>query len=371
MEPSIKLPYLDNTNFKSELTILLDEFEEFVQNFKNFKSEDSKKNIFEKTEEIFDLLQKCYFDKVGNVFINELRNYSRQILNKDLDHFNNIKKNFQEQKNLFFETKLSNVTLFILKIILNSNNLKIKKNLQNGHIKREQLSVNNGLAINMAIILISIDFKLSGVFSKLKKITGDKMSITGCALELSTCKSKWWLVGDKEKTPKTTYMHLDEAIANPKAIIYLSSVNKNNGPFSVIKNQDEIFKINYFQSLIGRAIGSVGRENSIIKNYFNHKYHQTFGCNNFKELFELLPSIVKFNSHFGFDVIPDSLLEDKLIQNEITFTGEPGKTVVFDGSSVLHRGGLIIEGERLALQIVLGKNDRFYYLKKFLRHVKN
>jgi len=251
------------------------------------------------------------------------------------------------------------------------NKSKIIKNHQKGNIRREDLTIDRGLSIYLATILLDIDFKVSGIFSKLKKMTGENMSVVGCGIELSTHKSKWWLLSDKKNTPKTTYLHLDEGIGNPKAITYLTRVNKKNGPFSVIKNQDNIFKINYIQSLIGRAIGQVGKENSNIKNQFDHKYHQTFGCKYFKDLFELLPSIVKFNSHFGFDVIPNSSLEEKLIQNEIVFTGEPGKTIVFDGSSVLHRGGLMVEGERLALQIVLGKKEQFYFLNKILRYVKS
>ena len=371
MNSAIELPYLDNPNFQIELTNLLDEFEMLLTGFKNSKSDEFRESVFEKIEEVFDLLQKCYENKDGKIFLNELRDYSKKILKNDLDYFYGLNTNSQKSKNQFFESKISRFSLFILKVILFKNKSKITKNFQNGNLKREELTTDSGLAINLATILLNIDFKVSGIFSRLKKMTGENMSVVGCALELSTHKSRWWLLSDKENTPKTTYLHLDEGIGNPKAITYLSSVNQKNGPFSVIKNQEDIFKINYIQSLIGRAIGQVGRENSKIKDLFNHKYHQTFGCKNFKELFELLPSIVKFNSHFGFDVKPNSLLEEKLIQNEIVFTGTPGKTIVFDGSSVLHRGGLIIEGERLALQIVLGKKKQFYYLNKILRYVKS
>lgn len=371
MNSAIELPYLDNPNFQLELTSLLDEFETLLNDFKKSKSDEFRERLFKKIEEVFDLLQKCYENKKGKIFINELRDFSKKILKNDLDYFYRLNTNSLKPKNQFFESKISRFSLFILKIILHKNKSKITKNFQNGSLKREQLTTDSGIAINLATILLNIDFKISGIFSSLKKMTGENMSVVGCALELSTHKSRWWLLGDKDKTPKTTYLHLDEGIGNPKAIIYLSNVNQKNGPFSVIKNQDDIFKINYVQSLIGRAIGQVGRENSKIKDLFNHKYHQTFGCKNFKELFELLPSIVKFNSHFGFDVKPNSLLERKLIQNEIVFTGTPGKTIVFDGSSILHRGGLIIEGERLALQIVFGKKMQFYYLNKILRYVKS
>ena len=370
MNSGIELPYLDNNNFEYELTNILDEFEMLLDDFKNTKSELSRERVFKKIEEVFDVLQKCYNDKVGDIFLNELRNHSKKILENDLDYFHGLNKNSQKPKNQFFESKINSFSLFLIKTILFFNLSKITKNLKKGKMRREDLSIDSGFAVNLITILLDIDFKFSGIFSKLKKMTGENMSVVGCGLELSTHKSKWWLLRDKKNTPKTTYLHLDEAIGNPKAIIYLTSVSKKNGPFSVIRNQDNIFKTNYIQSIIGRAIGYVGKENSSIKNQFNHKYHQTFGCKYFKELFELLPSKVKFNSHFGFDIIPNSLLEDQLIQNEIVFTGEPGKTIVFDGSIVLHRGGLMVEGERLALQIVLGKKERFYFLNKIFRYVK-
>lgn len=372
MNSGIELPYSENNIFQHELTNMLDEFEMLSDDFKNTKSELSRERVFKKIDEVFDLLQKCYDDdKVGEIFLNELRNYSKKILKNDLDYFYRLNINSQKPKNQFFECKISSFSLFLIKIILFFNKSKILKNLQKGNIRREDLTTGNGLAVYLVTILLDIEFKVSGIFSKLKKMTGENMSVVGCGLELSTHKSKWWLLSDKKNTPKTTYLHLDESVGNPKAIIYLTSVNKKNGPFSVIKNQDNIFKINYIQSIIGRAIGYVGKENSSIKNQFDHKYHQIFGCKYFKELFNLLPSKVKFNSHFGFDVIPNSLLEDQLIQNEIIFTGESGKTIVFDGSSVLHRGGLMVEGERLALQIVFGKKEQFYLLNKILRYVKS
>jgi hypothetical protein len=58
------------------------------------------------------------------------------------------------------------------------------------------------------------------------------------------------------------------------------------------------------------------------------------------------------SSHFGWDILPGSDLEANLAQSEIAMTGGPGKTIVFDGSRLLHRGGLITEGDRLVLQVV-------------------
>ena len=65
-----------------------------------------------------------------------------------------------------------------------------------------------------------------------------------------------------------------------------------------------------------------------------------------------LPSELRFNSHFGWDVMPGSELESVMKSEELVMTGPAGKFIVFDGSQLLHRGGLIEAGERIVLQVV-------------------
>jgi hypothetical protein len=66
----------------------------------------------------------------------------------------------------------------------------------------------------------------------------------------------------------------------------------------------------------------------------------------------LLPETLRFNSHFGWDILSGSQLEDVIADSEEVMLGDSGKFVVFDGSRLLHRGGLIEEGERLVLQVI-------------------
>jgi hypothetical protein len=66
----------------------------------------------------------------------------------------------------------------------------------------------------------------------------------------------------------------------------------------------------------------------------------------------LLPESLRFNSHFGWDILAESELESVIADREEVMLGGPGKFVVFDGSRLLHRGGLIEEGERLVLQVI-------------------
>jgi hypothetical protein len=65
-----------------------------------------------------------------------------------------------------------------------------------------------------------------------------------------------------------------------------------------------------------------------------------------------LPRELRFNSHFGWDVMPGGELESRMKAEEIVMTGPAGKFIVFDGSQLLHRGGLIEAGERVVLQVV-------------------
>jgi hypothetical protein len=70
-----------------------------------------------------------------------------------------------------------------------------------------------------------------------------------------------------------------------------------------------------------------------------------------------LPTELRFNSHFGFDVIPGSELEENLSTREVEITGAKGTYLVFDGANLLHRGGLVKKGDRLALQIIFAARD--------------
>jgi hypothetical protein len=52
--------------------------------------------------------------------------------------------------------------------------------------------------------------------------------------------------------------------------------------------------------------------------------------------------------------------------------GNAGKFVVFDGSKLLHRGGLIEKGERIVLQVVISEKKTIIHrgLKKIKRIYK-
>jgi hypothetical protein len=65
-----------------------------------------------------------------------------------------------------------------------------------------------------------------------------------------------------------------------------------------------------------------------------------------------LPESLRFNSHMGWDVLPGSELEERLVVCEKKMTGPAGTFIIFDGARLLHRGGLMEQGERIALQVI-------------------
>jgi hypothetical protein len=186
---------------------------------------------------------------------------------------------------------------------------------------------------------------------------GVKIQVTGLSIELSVPNSNWWRVNhsEYERQPNTAYFHFDESLAHPKAILYLSEVTERNGATSCAPTFVEHAKMSPLHFVVGRAITCVGKEdNPALQKHYNHKYHQIFGCEVFKQDFSRLPEEMQFSSHFGWDVIPQTPLENFLMTDEVKIIGEAGTYIAFDGGELPHRGGLLMEGERVALQIVFG-----------------
>lgn len=352
-------------------TLLL--IENFNKNYNKLKLkfDDLLQNkILRDYEKIFDRLLELKEEEEEIIFFHELKKFGNDLLLEDLKYFKLKGKKTQEKniihKDKFLKGKLSFLSKIILKLILFTITSKLKNNVKNGKFKREDLSKNSGFRIFLMILIVNLEFKLAGVLKKISSYKNLNLHVVGLSLELSI-PSKWWEDKNSKNTPKTSYMHFDESIMNPKSIMYLSNVKKQNGPFSILVDSNLFLEPTPIQFLIGRVIGKVGRNDSKISYLFNHKYHQTLGCDIFLKFFNKIPKELKFNSHFGFDVIKGSLLEGNLVKKERVFYGNFGDYFIFDGSETLHRGGLIKEGERLVFQIIFGQKEKNFYTNKILK----
>ncbi|MFJ2995295.1 hypothetical protein [Pandoraea sp. NPDC087047] len=231
-----------------------------------------------------------------------------------------------------------------------------RANAAAGKLRREDLSINGGPIVARIRRILNREFEKLGVLDAMSAYVGRKTRVVGLSLELSLPQAQWWrnTLEGLSRPPKTLYAHLDETISMPKSIVYLSDVGDDNGPTSCYPLAYEGMALNPLQEIIGRVVGIVGSStSSMLHEYYGKSYHQSVGSERFREHFMKLPEIMRFNSHLGWDVMPDSALESRLAESEVRMTGPAGTFLVFDGARLLHRGGMVRSGERLALQVII------------------
>ena len=327
-------------------------------------------------QELLDTLSRVFLsvssqcqNESENTFINELARECSRALEAELQWYRKPRARnlldfadekarkdaveFQSFRHLF--GTLSPRGLKELSYLAERELSNLRANVDSGRLKREDLSISSGATQNAIRKALNREFKTTGVFDLLGSYTGRQMLVTGVALELSVPQSGWWLnaIEGLSRPPSTLYAHLDESVQHPKAIIYLSDVGEKNGPTSCYPAVYEALQLTPLQELIGRVVGNVGNSaESPLKNVYAKKYHHAMSSALFRRHFMRLPPSLRFNSHFGWDVIPGGDLEAVLLKSERKLIGPAGTFIAFDGGKLLHRGGLMEEGERVALQVV-------------------
>jgi hypothetical protein len=383
-----------------ELNIPADLFNLFCQNYTFIQSQGRvlPPKIVEKAsnqckgtlETIFNNLRDQTAVERRKLFLDELKLYSQSLLLDDLRYFtrvSNLNNSYllKAQESSFVDAYSLVQSRYFTKTldskavnkILNISRSTIETFRQlaaTGKNRREDLSVNSGPLPSQIATILHQEFERLGVNQSVSLYMGQKMRVTGLALELSLPSATWWknTYSELSRDPKTKYFHIDESPAFPKAIVYLTEVSNSSGPTSVAENVLEKLDVNPLQLIVGRIFGKIGREpTSPLFGKYSHIYHQGLGCPLFRQDFMSLPSQMRWNSHFGWDVIPDSDLESFMISNEQVILGKPGTFLVFDGAHLLHRGGLLEIGERIALQVIFGPENMNWKMKNTLRILKN
>jgi hypothetical protein len=344
----------------------LDKFCMLYENAHSRLNKSKSKKIYEALDEVFQSLNVQTYDQNEIDFLKELKFEITKFLKDEFKFRRIIKPNMKptkkaelvELKNLNrFYGEISEETLHKIQESIIPEIAKFRKNAKNGLLKRSDLSSNSGTIVDEVNSLVEREFQERGIFRIVSDYVGIKYQTVGVSIELSAEGSTWWRNNQTfGKAPRTMYAHLDESIFAPKAIIYLSDVGLSNGPTCGYPGVYEKFQNNPLQDIIGRVISNVGNvPNSNLFNFYNKKYHQSFASENFRKHFMKLPVTLRFNSHLGWDILPGSKLETEIAENEEILLGKAGKFVVFDGSKLLHRGGLIEAGERIVLQVVFSR----------------
>lgn len=396
MKNKFPLPYIDHLAFQQAERYKCDSCSKFEGQFnelKNLEISSIKKQSIavrcvEEFEGVMEEISLQALTEREKLVFKDLKQHGLRLLREDLKvlmkrlPLKNLHDGAMYRKSEFRNRKLisghiSPKSVENIVKLTSSELEKIKQNANNGKTRREDLSINSGDIIDQVNIILNNEFTKNEILSLFSDYMGTSMVVVGSRFELSVPEATWWKGDDHSSypdQPKTHYLHFDESIAYPKAIVYLNDVTHENGPTSYTPNFIGNVEMSNIQHLIGRAITCVvgSSQYSEIKNYYNHVYHHVLGCPIFKRDFSKLPDSLRFCSHFGWDIIPNSPLETFLIDDEKTITGPAGTFVAFDGSNLPHRGGQVLKGERISLQVMFGEqqnsgNSNFATFRNYLK----
>ena len=349
-----------------------------IKNLENLYRSNYHKNNEEKSihiiNEIFNEI-KLENDPNFNNFLNELRdNFIIYFINiiKIKKNLNISYKNNDILKDKYFVSKIDKTLVNQINNILKNEIIKLFDKEKKGQVSRADLTCSGGIKIRKVINLLNSFFNKNGHLKEISKYLGIKSNISHLALELSSPKSNWWKHKKINTEPKTLGVHLDKEFTCLKSIIYLTNVNFKNGPFSIYPKIYDDLKLNLFQDIVGRIILETANniKNESLRKYLNIKEkNQPFLSENLQKIYSKLPKIISFNSHFGWELESGSILEKELVDSKIEICGAPGTIITFDGSRLLHSGGLVKGDRRLALQIIYSRETNV--ISKYLKKIKN
>lgn len=192
----------------------------------------------------------------------------------------------------------------------------------------------------------------AGIIDVLSELKQNRMTMLGAGLEYSNSNQNWHqnIYSDVGLANSPfQYMHFDEGYCIPKAMIYVTPVADANGPTRAIPGSNcweaSEFRLRMYRALdriVGDRYGGLGSAGS---------YRPIARRPELRRVFMQLPRTIRGSSHFGDDVVPGTAAADALAGREIQYLSEGAQTLVFDGPHLLHRGSIVRDGERLALQL--------------------
>lgn len=140
-----------------------------------------------------------------------------------------------------------------------------------------------------------------------------------------------------DQLPATAYCHRDASGGDLKAIFYLSDVGDRNGPFSYVLGSNRI-RISRLDDLIceandGNGLGATDAAA--------------------RRRFAALPRKLRQKGAFGNDLTDASPLSGGINAGLWAIQAPKGSIVLFDTKGI-HRGGMVVEGERRVITCVIG-----------------
>ena len=280
--------------------------------------------------------------QLTDIILQDLAHFSRRGSYEPV-YYNSeqLEKGINLFQNGFYIEQIDEVELKEFENIIKPYKIEIEQSYEKGCRSREALSINvfdSDVYKGIAELLNKYDIPLIISNNRFEEIEN-----IGFALELSPSDANWHKDIYKNQnfsgSRDTAYYHYDESRVVYKAILYLTDVSdENNGATSVIPESYQ-WDCPRFQLAVGRAITSPPQdEKTSMEDYI--------------EYFMQFPQNVQYVSHFGWDVIEGSMLEEQIIDKKQLVLGPKGTMVVFAGGNIVHRGGLVDEGNRWSCKIV-------------------
>lgn len=328
----------------------------------------SEPNLVEIVEEVFASLRGQSNDDFERCFLDELAADAVSMVQDQIDFYQKTVPArpttdimTSRQRDLlergFYVTAITPRTLGKIRRICEQPLDGLRANAAAGRKSRSDLSVNAGRVIRAVVRQLNRDFRKTGVISSLSAIERQPIRVVGAALELSVPGSTWWkLPTDPKDSPATLYAHVDRSVRAPKSIVYLTDVEHDNGPTTCYPGVYGSLSVTGLQDIVGRCLETVGSSPSSALHGYYKLEGQPLLNERFRTHFMRLPASIRFNSHFGWDILPGSTLEDFVRSRQEEVTGPAGTALVFDGARLLHRGGLLQSGERVVLQVVFERS---------------
>lgn len=183
--------------------------------------------------------------------------------------------------------------------------------------------------------------------------SGQAVEPYNCVLEYSHEDQTWWKEGYADvglTTSSSVGFHNDHSFDRPKAIQYVGDeVDKRNGAFQFVKGSHH-WRRPVSETLLIKGMDQAHQ--SLLAARETVYYRPHFQNIQFRRLWMQLPVELRQTSHFGDDVVDGTLLQRVIDEQTQVCSSDRGDVTVFDGNTVLHRGGLVTQGERWALQVV-------------------
>ena len=280
-------------------------------------------------------IARLLFEKVALL---EAQHSSHCTINTESELLNGIAL----RESGFFTLQLTSEDTYNLKEDLKPILSCLKSRVLEGQSSRELLSENK--IPRSTVETLNRLFDRSGILSAVNLGLGASANISGFSLEISVPQATWWVNRFPEgqnKPALTAYFHRDETCFVPKALLYLSDVEADSGPFSVCPAS--------FKEESSTVVAAASR----VYSYPHNLPENVLDKYQVDQFTDNLPEELNVNSHYGFNLPDNTFASEAILNDEIKFCGSSGTCVVFDGYNLLHRGGLCKDIPRIALQVML------------------